>query len=230
MVTGVRQLLTILVVVASAAGGCALDRTPLVDRQAMDAGADTPRPGLDAPGEDVPFVEPDVPVPPADTPDPCMSCPDGTRCMGSTEVCTCDATLCGTIGECAGDDCVRCGGIDERCCSGDRCRAGGVCSVGMCVMDVDDCGHPDQPCCDGTTCMGPTECIGGACRSSGGSCGGPGEDCCSGGACVTGQSCQWDGGFGVECRACGERGQPCCPFGPECVAGSCMGLVIRTCR
>lgn len=208
--------------------GCSLQRAPIVDRPTMDAGRDAPLPGIDAPGEDVPFVEPDVPPPPSDVPDPCLSCPDGTACM-STEVCVCDATLCGTIGECSGVDCVRCGGIDERCCASDRCRAGTVCSFGMCIAAVDECGRSGLACCDGVNCLGPTECIGGTCVDSGGGCGGPGEDCCGGGACIAGHSCQWDGGFGAECRACGGRGQPCCPFGPECSSGSCMGLVFRRC-
>jgi hypothetical protein len=212
----------------AAALGCSLERAPLVERGAMDAGVDARR-APDAGAEDTPASEVDAPAldappAPADAPDPCLSCPIGTRCDVAA-VCSCDPALCAATGECVGEVCEACGGRDERCCAGDRCSPGNRCMGGRCVEAGGSCGGLGQPCCTGVTCDGGAECIGGVC-ATGRSCGGPTEPCCTGSTCVTGQLCRPEL-FGPDrCRPCGAPAEPCCPVGPACRSTSCVEILL----
>jgi hypothetical protein len=209
--------------------GCALERRPLVERGATDAGMDAAR-ALDAGPEDalVPpddAAEDDAPVAPPDVPDPCPACPTGTRC-DTSGACVCDGTLCAAFGECVGEVCEPCGTIDARCCAGDRCAPGGRCMGGTCSVAGGACGRLGQPCCMGVTCEDTgAECIGGVC-TPGGTCGGADEVCCLGGACVTGQLCRPDFLGPDRCRPCGGLAEPCCPVGPACRSGSCLDIFL----
>jgi hypothetical protein len=127
----------------------------------------------------------------------------------------------------AGDDGTA-GGAGEPAC-GTLAQApcpGALCTEGLCLSDVNKCIAPGMPC-------GPTA---GTCNSSGtcsaGSevCGGESQACCGTGQPSQGAYCSQSGttclGGGVNrtCRACGDKGQPCCGDNPgTCRAGACTG-------
>jgi hypothetical protein len=95
-----------------------------------------------------------------------------------------------------------CGGLDEPCCGGALCNAGGFCAADRCQP----CGWDGQPCCPGalaTSCGTGTFCVDARCAP----CGGHGQPCCDevtsisdagvysfSGTCTSGSACG-AGGF-----------------------------------
>jgi hypothetical protein len=113
-----------------------------------------------------------------------------------------------------------CGGLGQTAC------AGAACAEGLCVSDANKCIEPGTPCGQ----MAGNCNSDGTCGAGSQVCGGTNQQCCGigqppqGAYCsAPGNTCVGNGG-NRTCRACGDKGQPCCGDAPgTCRAGTCVG-------
>ncbi len=98
-------------------------------------------------------------------------------------------------------------------------------------VDMAQCTVTAGTCCPGNKCAAGYTCVDNGCNA----CGALGQYCCgggqaTGGACASG-ICRSgsDPAYGVCVAPCGQLGQPCCPIGPLCDKGSCMGAGAGIC-
>jgi hypothetical protein len=205
--------------------GCALERSPLVDRRSDGGGLDAPIAPLDGdlPADDVPIGQPDVPAGDDAPRNLCMpECAPGQVCIDGA--CACDAAACGDLGgECRDVECQPCGSLEAACCTTrEPCTGGAVCGTSDRCVISSECGQFGQPCCGGRTCDGSMVCLGGVCEDDAGSCGGDDEPCCEPSSrCLDRLSCRRTALDSRRlCRSCGERFSACCTVGPACNNGA----------
>ncbi len=173
------------------------------------------------------------------------ACAPNNRCLtcGLAGQPCCPGSVCGAGATCnVANQCVPCGGAGQRCCGNTTCDDGNTCDQAtappLCIPNCDSCRRcTGDPQGFAAPCSGPGN---GQCRALAvPNCGGRDQPCClpgAGGAIgsdgcnsnpmSTAQPSTCQRGLGTcpavgstwTCRACGQRGEQCCP-GFNCVAG-----------
>eukprot|EP00892_Ulva_mutabilis_P007136 jgi/Ulvmu1/4795/UM020_0080.1 len=112
-----------------------------------------------------------------------------------------------------------CGGLAEKCCSGDTCDGINACNFGVCtsLQDPGSCAQPGDVCCDGSICQGQFL----TCDTDEESmfenlcirCGGEGQPCCmdSEGVACSGSNMECSDGVCIVVPGpCDQIGKACC--------------------
>jgi len=175
----------------------------------------------------LPRPEPDATPPPMVTADAAAPTPDAAIAADAVAGDAGADVAAGDAAEDSGADAApdtepdarTCGGMGQAPCPGAQC------ADGLCLADMNRCIGPGMPCgqlsgnCNAN----------GTCGAGAQTCGGENQECCGIGEPPQGAFCSRPGttcignGMSRTCRACGDKGLPCCGDPGTCMAGTCVG-------